>query len=107
MALIEEVGVDAIRQRNQALTRGVIERADELGLELLSPRNDRERGGLVRVRVPGGAGGAKRVLGALFARDVVLDQRGDALRISPHFFNDEADLDAAFEVLGDLLGGGS
>jgi selenocysteine lyase/cysteine desulfurase len=106
MAVIEEVGVDAIRQRNQALTRGVIERADELGLELLSPRADDQRGGLVRVRVPGGPEGAKRILNALFDRDVVLDQRGDALRISPHFFNNEADLDAAFEVLGDILGGG-
>jgi hypothetical protein len=33
---------------------------------------------------------------ALFERDVVLDQRGDALRISPHFFNDEQDLERCF-----------
>lgn len=104
LALIEEVGVDAIRQRSQELTRGVIERADALGLELLTPRDDNQRGGLVRVRVPAGEAAAKETLKALFARDVVLDQRGDALRISPHFFNDEADLDVAFEALSDILG---
>jgi selenocysteine lyase/cysteine desulfurase len=58
---------------------------------------------LVRVRVPGGRAAAERVLHALFEKDVVLDQRGDALRISPHFFNDEGDLDRCFEQLRSVL----
>ncbi|MGH2786795.1 MAG: aminotransferase class V-fold PLP-dependent enzyme [Actinomycetota bacterium] len=103
MEIMLEVGVDAIRARNQELTRGIIDRADESGLELLSPRRDDQRGGLVRVRVPGGRAGAERLLHALFERDVVLDQRGDALRISPHFFNNEADLDRCFEAIRDLM----
>ncbi|HEV3473001.1 MAG TPA: aminotransferase, partial [Actinomycetota bacterium] len=57
------------------------------------------RGGLVRVRVPGGAGAAQAILHQLFERNVVLDQRADCLRISPHFFNDEADIDRAFDEL--------
>ena len=103
LSTILEVGVDAIRARNLELTRGIIERAAELGLQLLSPEDDDRRGGLVRVRVPGGREGAKAVLHALFERDVVLDQRGDALRISPHFFNDERDLDNCFAALKTLL----
>lgn len=101
--IIHEVGIDRIRDQNQALTRGIIGRADELGLELLSPRDDAQRGGLVRVRVPGGPPAAERVLHALFEKDVVLDKRGDALRISPHFFNDEGDLDRCFEELRSVL----
>ena len=104
MALTEEVGVGAIRERNLHLTRGLIERSDTLGLELLSPRDDVQRGGLVRVRVPGGVEGAKVVLNNLLARDVVIDQRGDALRISPHYFNSEDDLDVAFGALAEVLG---
>jgi kynureninase len=103
MGIILEVGVDTIRARNQELTRGIIARADEAGLEVLTPRADTQRGGLVRVRVPGGRESAERMLHALFERDVVLDQRGDALRISPHFFNDENDLDRCFEVIRELL----
>jgi selenocysteine lyase/cysteine desulfurase len=103
MDVILEVGVETIRERNQELTRGIIARADEAGLEVLSPRADDRRGGLVRVRVPGGGAAAERMLHALLGRDVVLDQRGDALRISPHFFNDEGDLDRCFEVIRDLL----
>jgi kynureninase len=99
MEILLEVGVDAIRARNQELTRGIIARADDAGLEVATPRADDRRGGLVRVRVPGGRAGAERMVHALFERDVVLDQRGDALRISPHFFNDEGDLDRCFEEI--------
>lgn len=103
LSLTLEVGVDAIRARNQELTRSVIERAQRLGLEVLSPTADPERGGLVRVRVSGGQAGAAALLKELFARDVVLDRRGDAFRISPHFFNDEDDLERCFRALADLL----
>jgi selenocysteine lyase/cysteine desulfurase len=96
LEIILEVGVDAIRARNQELTRAIITHADAAGLEVATPRDDDRRGGLVRVRVPGGRSGAEKMVHALFERDVVLDQRGDALRISPHFFNDEQDLERCF-----------
>lgn len=103
LEIILEVGPETIRARNLELTRGIIGRADAAGIEVLSPRDDDRRGGLVRVRAPGGREGARALLHALFERDVVLDQRGDALRISPHFFNDEDDLDRCFAALHSLL----
>ncbi|MFN2525110.1 MAG: aminotransferase class V-fold PLP-dependent enzyme [Actinomycetota bacterium] len=103
MEIILEVGVDEIRARSRELTEAVIERADGLGLEVLSPREADQRGGLVRVRIPGGRAEADRVLHALFEKDVVLDTRADALRISPHFFNNHADIERAFTELERLL----
>jgi kynureninase len=103
LEIILEVGVDAIRRRSQELTGFVVSKAQEAGLELLSPLEGERRGGLIRVRVPGGVDGAKEVLRSLFERDVVLDQRGDALRISPHFFNTEDDIEHCFEELMKLL----
>ncbi len=76
---------------------------DDLGLELLSPRDDAKRGGLVRTRIPEGVENTKRVLHALFDRDVVVDSRGDALRISPHFFNNEDDVDVCLRELRAVL----
>jgi kynureninase len=102
--IILEVGLDRIRKRNQELTRAIIDGADDLGMEVLSPRADSQRGGLVRLRVPGGRRAAERTLHALFERDVVLDKRGDALRISPHFFNTEGDIDRCFAELRHVLG---
>jgi kynureninase len=103
MEMILEVGVDRIRARNQELTSLIIEKADEADLEVLSPRADERRGGLVRVRVPGGRPNAERILHELFKRNVVLDQRGDALRISPHFFSTEQDIDHCFGELKRLV----
>ncbi|MFN2488787.1 MAG: aminotransferase class V-fold PLP-dependent enzyme [Actinomycetota bacterium] len=103
MSLLLEVGVQRIRARSRELTAEIVRRADDLGLEVLSPRAQERRGGLVRVRVPGGPGRAEQVLHALLARDVVTDRRGDALRISPHFFNDEGDIDRCFSELARLL----
>lgn len=103
MQMILEVGVENVRAQNQKLSRMIIEEADRAGLELLSPRADDSRGGLVRLRIPGGVEAAKDALRSLFAADVVLDQRGDALRISPHFFNEERDIATCFEALAKVL----
>ncbi|MGH2757047.1 MAG: aminotransferase class V-fold PLP-dependent enzyme [Actinomycetota bacterium] len=100
LSIIEEVGVDTIRDRNRELTAGIVDRAGAAGLEVLSPLDPQRRGGLVRVRIPGGPEAAEELLRHLFEQDVVLDRRGDAFRISPHFFNNESDLDRAFEEIG-------
>jgi kynureninase len=103
MEIITEVGVDAIRARNQELTTALIAAADDAGLEVLTPREGARRGGLVRIRIPGGEGAADKVLHALLERDVVVDQRANALRISPHFFNNEEDITRCFEQLADVM----
>jgi kynureninase len=101
LAIILEVGVDAIRSRNQELTATLLDHATDAGLAVLSPREPERRGGLVRVRIEKGR--AEEVLHSLFERDVVVDQRDDALRISPHFFNDESDIERCFAELRAVL----
>ncbi len=103
LEIINEIGVERIRARNQELTELVVDAADEAGLEVLTPRDKKRRGGLVRVRVPGGRERAEATLHALFERDVVLDSRADTLRISPHFFNNETDIERCFSELRSLL----
>lgn len=103
LEIMLEVGVENIRARNEELTVALIEKLDELGLELMSPRDADKRGGLVRVRIPGGRDRAEHILHALFERDVVLDSRNDAFRISPHFFNNEDDLDRCCNELKTAL----
>lgn len=103
LEIILEVGVDRIRERNQELTKLVMEEADDAGLEVMTPREDAQRGGLVSVRIPGGRVAAEDVLHRLFERNVVLDSRDDRLRIAPHFFNNEQDVARCFEELRKLL----
>ncbi len=94
--VISEVGVERIRARQGELTDHVIARADEAGLPVRTPRDRTARGGVVNVGV---GPDAEKICHALLERDVCTDVRGDGLRISPHFFNTEGDIDRCFEEL--------
>jgi kynureninase len=98
--IISEVGPAAIRERQGELTDHVIARADEAGLEVRTPRSRGARGGVVNVKV---GPEAEKICHQLLARDVCTDFRGDGLRISPHFFNTEEDVDRCFEELRTLV----
>ena len=100
LEIISEVGPARIRDRQRELTEYVIRRADAAGLPVRTPRDPELRGGVVNVGV---GEGAPKVSEALYERDVCVDSRRDGIRISPHFFNTEADIDRCFDALADLL----
>ena len=101
LEVIAEVGVQRIRERQWALQDRVIALADELGLAVRTPRIPTARGGVVNVQV---GPDAERICHELLARDVCTDHRGDGLRISPHFFTMEEDVDRLFAELRPILG---
>jgi kynureninase len=98
--LITEVGPAAIRERQQDLIDLVIERADGAGLPVRSPRDRSARGGMVNIGV---GTEAEKVCHALLDRDVCTDFRGDGIRVSPHFFNNEDDVERLFAGLKEIL----
>ena len=98
--VISEVTPERIRARQGELQDHLIAHADELGLPVRTPRERAARGGVVNVGVGSEAG---KICHALLERDVSTDYRGDGLRISPHFFNTEGDIDRCFEELRALL----
>jgi kynureninase len=98
--VITEVGPAAIRERQQDLIDLVVERADGAGLPVRSPRDRRVRGGMVNIGV---GTEAEKVCHALLDRDVCTDFRGDGIRVSPHFFNNEDDIDRLFVALKEIL----
>lgn len=100
LEIMAEVGPARIRERQRELTEHVIRRADGAGLPVRTPRDPDLRGGVVNVGV---GEGAPKVSEALYERDVCVDSRRDGLRISPHFFNTEADIDRCFDALADVL----
>jgi kynureninase len=98
--IITEIGPAAIRERQQDLVDLVVTRADEAGLAVRSPRDRAGRGGMVNIGV---GTEAEKVCHALLDRDVCTDFRGDGIRVSPHFFNNEEDVDRLFSALRDIL----
>jgi kynureninase len=98
--IIGEVGPANIRRRQQDLIDYLMASADEARLPVRTPRDRDARGGMVNVGV---GQEAEKVCHALLDRDVCTDFRGDGIRVSPHFFNVEGDIDRLFAALRDIL----
>jgi kynureninase len=102
--VIEEVGVDPIRERSLALTDLLIRLADEAGYKVTSRRELSRRGASVTVRVPGFEGVHKE----LAERQILCDFRPEVgIRLGPHFFNTEPELEHAIAQIGEILASGS
>ena len=96
--IIHRVGVDRIRARTLELTGYAIDRATDEGYRVRTPREPERRGALVAFEVAD----SKKVLEELLDGGVIVDERHGALRICPHFYSSEDDLDALFEALRKL-----
>jgi kynureninase len=98
--IVAEVGMPAIRETSLRLTRRIMDHATGRGYLLNTPDADAERGGAVIVDVPGG----DIVSAELIRRNVIVDYRpGAGIRIAPHFYNNDADIDRAMAVLDDIV----
>jgi len=98
--IVAEIGVGAIRAKSLRLTRRMIDHAQALGYRVNTPLDDRERGATVILDVPDG----QRVTEELIRRGVIVDYRpGAGIRIAPHFYNTEAEVDHAMATLDDIV----
>ena len=65
-----------------------------------APRDPDRRGGTVAFDVPHGA----EVAQALLSRDVVIDYRpGAGIRVAPHFYSTDAEVDRVVGEIDDIL----
>ena len=101
--IVAKVGVRAIREKSLRLTRRLIDHAQRAGYRLNTPLDDEERGGTVVVDVPNG----DAVAGELLRRDVIIDYRpGAGIRMAPHFYNTEEEIDHAMTTLDSIVSAG-
>jgi len=99
--IVGTIGVGAIREHSLRLTRRLIDGARAAGYRLNTPADDHERGGAVILDAPGG----RAVADELIRRNVIVDYRPNAgIRIAPHFYNTEEEIDRAIATLGEIVG---
>jgi kynureninase len=98
--LVNEIGVERIRAKSLRQTTRLIELADERGWRVHSPRRAEQRGGSVILDVPR----ADAVTRELEARHVLVDYRpGAGIRLGPHFFNTDDEVDSAVAEIQSIL----
>jgi kynureninase len=102
--IVHQIGVPAIREKSLRLTRKIIDHATRAGYPINTPLDDSQRGGAVIIDVPNG----EAVANDLIRREIIIDYRPDAgIRISPHFYNNDDDIDDAMKVLDDVVAVGA
>src|SRR5262249_29453949 len=100
LEIIESVGLEQIAAESRRRTSSIIEFAKEQGWRLNTPPSANQRGGSVMIGVNNGPEMVER----LAEKRVFVDCRpGAGLRISPHFFNTDEEVDEAMEVLRKLM----
>ena len=101
--IVTQIGVPAIRAKSIRQTQRLIELADAAKIPVAGPRDPTQRGGTITLEVPDGL----RVTRALADRDVLVDYRPNAgIRVSPHFYTTDEELDLFFEELARASKGG-
>lgn len=96
LGIIAAVGLDAIGERTAMLTARIVDHAKRLSLSLATPEDPARHGAMIALR----SQDAPAMVAALHDEDIVTSSRDGNLRLSPHFYNDEADIDRVFEAIG-------
>ncbi|MBK7875155.1 MAG: aminotransferase class V-fold PLP-dependent enzyme [Planctomycetes bacterium] len=100
--IVLEAGVKNIREHSVRLTEGLRANLESRGFRIHSPKDVARRGGTLTVGLKDDENGPAFVK-ALEARGVLVDHRpGAGLRVSPHFYTREEELDEFAQMLSEL-----
>ncbi len=90
----------AVGERVLAVTDMACEKLSAVGAKILASRQGDERSGIVSFQIPGKQPSALRAAGQ--KSGVNFSVRGDFARLSPHAYNNEADIDRLLETLASV-----
>ena len=98
--MILEVGVDVIWARVDALNTRLCEGLADKGYRVFTPRRDAgERSGIVVFEAAEGGPSAAEIVKRLAEKKIAVALREGRLRVSPHFYNSRAQIDALVAAL--------
>ncbi len=95
LEMLLEIGIERIFARIKDLNGLISAELEKRNLKIISSMEPGNRSGILSF-VPEDAG---RLFRHLLKRKVLAAQRGNAVRLSPHFYNDESDVERLLEAL--------
>lgn len=102
--IVARAGIEKIREKSLRQTSRLIALGEERALRCATPRAPARRGGTAAVDFDN----ALEVSQELNARDIVVDYRpGVGIRMSPHFYTEDSELDRAFEAIDEIRSTGA
>lgn len=95
LELVAATGVDRIESHVRALTARLDAGLDELGAQIVTPRDPNSRGPMTAVR----STDEHALVAALAEAGVQTSCRDGNMRVSPHFYNSHGDIEALLDAL--------
>lgn len=100
LKILGEAGMTSIRKKSKRQTEHLVRLADQNGWKVNAPRDPEQRGGTVAINMPN----SKEVCQMLLKRGILVDWRPNAgVRMSPHFYNRDDELDSAISAVNEIL----
>lgn len=100
LEILSKIGVRRVRENSMRQVARLVELAREQGFPLTTPENPQERGGTAAVNLPH----AYEVSRELLRRDFIVDFRpGAGVRVSPHFYTADDELEAVIREMRQIL----
>jgi cysteine desulfurase/selenocysteine lyase len=99
--MLLSAGIDRIFRHVQRWLRAAEPQLEKLGFEILADPRPEHRAGILTVSHP--EHNPADLVGALDQQGVIVSARGGGIRLSPHGYNNQADLDRLIAVLSDAL----
>lgn len=102
LEILGQLDMNAVRAKSVRQTSYIIAQARERGWRVNSPLQPEQRAGHVSVAPPNAAD----VAAGLLQRRVMIDHRpGAGIRLAPHFYTSDEEIDRAFAEMDDLVMG--
>lgn len=101
LELINQVGIKKIEAYLEQLTDYLCELAKSKGYEILSSRKKEEKSQIVLIAPKQGWTDIE-IAKHLQERNIIISPRSGAIRVAPHFFNNQADIETFVETLSEL-----
>ena len=95
IAYISKINILRIEERIRYLTQYLIDRLAELKIQVLSPLSNIHRSAIIvfKSRSP------EHLVAYLGKKRIIVSARGGGIRVSPHFYNDEGDIENLISAL--------
>jgi cysteine desulfurase / selenocysteine lyase len=93
---LSKIGITNIERRILTLTSYLVEKLQELDLDIISPlEEEKMRSGIIVFKMPD----ALEIVRKLQEKRIIVSARGGGIRVSPHFYNNEEDIDILIRAL--------
>jgi selenocysteine lyase/cysteine desulfurase len=89
MKMLLHYGIENVRKRILKLTDHLIEAVEDLGLTLQTPTEKQYRSGIVNFKIHR----PQKFVEKLAKKGIVVSARANGIRVSPHFYNTEEEID--------------